>query len=1017
MCSLFGASKNTDTSQQQQQASNTAGTAAGTSTPVLDPSMAPLIPQIAAGAQGLLNQTPEQLVPDLNSTIQGGISQIQNVADDPALNAGVHQEYGDLLSSTATPSAVTSAEGALTAPNNIAYNSSGVPTVNAQQIGPVNVTGQQITADMSPYTSSVIDSQNALINKNNATQLAQLQAQQAGSKSFGDRSGLAQSDLMYNQDLAQQATLANLANTGYQTAQQQAEQDAARTLQTGQSNQSADLAAQTSNQGAGLTEAAGALQGQVSSTQLAQSGATAAGALAAQQQQIQQAGANSENAMLDNYENQRLTEQGAVIQGGALQQDVTQRQAAAPTTQLQNAANVVYGSPTGTSSTGTTSTNASGTASGTSTGSQTNNPSLFQDITGAAGIIASLKDGGLVRKRYADGGALDGPDAPPPGALDPAVAAWYAGRVHSSDVGPASDAPSALPPPPQDTSFHGRLNAFINRMADSPLAQFSAGVLAEPQSGLAPLSSGLQAVRAARMQDAELAAHKAQTASSQESLRESKSYFDYLQGLREGGDGSSPPLLNGKTPALSGIPGYNPNSIVPPGESAMPPAVNAAIAAQPKMVGPGSAASQAQPPQQAQTTLQGGAGPDVPLSLQWKLNQYNRIRFIPAMQAQATELYKSIQHEMPENMTLGKDGSFKMVPGYVQGQADVAQAKAAAEAPFKERQELLSRAGQAVKLGPNETVTTGAQVLGIPGIGSLASPGAATAPSAAITPPLSGAGGAPAVGRPTPAPGAAKEPPIVNSADTGLTKNADGSLSSFWNDTTKSRIDDFETARKTAIEEAEHAQESDVSIQRLKEAFAQMKAKGVNTGYYTPALGQVAAMAKSLDIDTSKIPVLGKMVDASSVGDIQTANKTSKVLMGKILKQMYPQRITNVDMAVNKGIAPGADIDESANLNLIDQISRQNAYDKNFADEIQNVDPQDVHAQLNFQRDFYKKYGYGPVAGTYFSQNKSGKIGAKPFSGQLPPGVPTGSVDTGRVTAKGEKIYQPPSGQPIAVAP
>jgi hypothetical protein len=251
-----------------------------------------------------------------------------------------------------------------------------------------------------------------------------------------------------------------------------------------------------------------------------------------------------------------------------------------------------------------------------------------------------------------------------------------------------------------------------------------------------------------------------------------------------------------------------------------------------------------------------------------------------------------------------------------------------------------------------------------------------------------------------------------------LIRQPSGALQSPLNQYTNQRFEELAKTRAAAVTTAQQAQQRDNQIDVLDQAIANMKAKGTETGYFTPVLGQIAAAAKSVGIDTSNIPGLPA---PETVGDIQTANKVGKLLMGQILKQMFPQRITNVDIVLNKGIAPGPDIDETAVRNLESQIRAQNAYDKKFADQFLDYEARNLQnplAVLQFEQQFYKKNGYAPLTETFYSQAPGGGANSAPNTTRtgIPEGLPAGSTLFGH-TKDGLEVWHDPSGKPYKVTP
>ena len=78
---------------------------------------------------------------------------------------------------------------------------------------------QAVNQYMSPYMQDVYNSTVSNINETNAQQQQQLQSNAIAKGAYGgDRAGIAQAELARQQNLANNATLANLANTGYTSA-------------------------------------------------------------------------------------------------------------------------------------------------------------------------------------------------------------------------------------------------------------------------------------------------------------------------------------------------------------------------------------------------------------------------------------------------------------------------------------------------------------------------------------------------------------------------------------------------------------------------------------------------------------------------------------------------------------------------------------------------------------------------------------------------------------------------------
>jgi len=219
--------------------------------------------------------------------------------------------------------------------------------------------------------------------------------------------------------------------------------------------------------------------------------------------------------------------------------------------------------------------------------------------------------------------------------------------------------------------------------------------------------------------------------------------------------------------------------------------------------------------------------------------------------------------------------------------------------------------------------------------------------------------------------------------------------------------------RREAINNAKEAQRADASLQQFKTAVAEAKAKGTEPGYFTPALGQLAAGAKSLGIDLSPLG----LPKPDAVGDIQTANKVSKAIFGEVLKKMFPQRITNADMKVNEGIAPGMGLDERANENLVNAIAAQNEYDKNLAASMLDYEGKN-RGLFGFEREHYSKNGYGPQLFIYSKSAPASGVGAggaEQGGAALPEGIPAGSVPAGTEKGTNKPVWKTPQGKFLTV--
>jgi len=149
----------------------------------------------------------------------------------------------------------------------------------SKPIGLQQFNNQAVNQYMSPFMQNVMGTTTANINETNAQQQQQVLGNSISKGAFGgDRSGIAQAELARQQNLANNATLANIANTGYNSALGQFN------TMNNQNMQAQGLSRQLAQSGAGLLSNIGSA-GQNAAIQQAQ----AQYGIGAQQQQQNQA--------------------------------------------------------------------------------------------------------------------------------------------------------------------------------------------------------------------------------------------------------------------------------------------------------------------------------------------------------------------------------------------------------------------------------------------------------------------------------------------------------------------------------------------------------------------------------------------------------------------------------------------------------------------------------------------------------------------------------------------------------
>ena len=200
----------------------------------------------AQQSQGLYNQSLGSIgsaagqAANQYGTLYGSINSAQDVGNNYAGLAGQYIQNSGAASQPLMQgdTALTGQglqTGAQYAQQAQGYLNSGTQSVNAQQFGQ-NAVNQY----MSPYMSDVVQSQQALMNQQNAQQQSALKGNAISSGAFGgDRAGIAQANLAQQQGLANQATMSNLLQQGYGQALGAFQQQQGVNLQAGQANRAA----------------------------------------------------------------------------------------------------------------------------------------------------------------------------------------------------------------------------------------------------------------------------------------------------------------------------------------------------------------------------------------------------------------------------------------------------------------------------------------------------------------------------------------------------------------------------------------------------------------------------------------------------------------------------------------------------------------------------------------------------------------------------------------------------------
>lgn len=215
--------------------------------------------------------------PEVVANYKAVTQQAQNVAATP------YSAYGGQLVSPINQQQNTGI-GAVNAASGIQnpYNATagGLASASSGAVDPTQFSSSQIQQYESPYQSDVINATETQIQNQNQQQSAALRGNAISSGAMGgDRAGIAQAALAGQQDIANNATLANLNNQNYQQALGEFNTQQGVGLQAGQNTAARQLAA---------SQQLGALGGQAQTEALAEANAqTNAGTLQQTTQQAQ----------------------------------------------------------------------------------------------------------------------------------------------------------------------------------------------------------------------------------------------------------------------------------------------------------------------------------------------------------------------------------------------------------------------------------------------------------------------------------------------------------------------------------------------------------------------------------------------------------------------------------------------------------------------------------------------------------------------------------------------------------
>lgn len=193
--------------------------------------------------------------------------------------------------------------------------------------------------------------------------------------------------------------------------------------------------------------------------------------------------------------------------------------------------------------------------------------------------------------------------------------------------------------------------------------------------------------------------------------------------------------------------------------------------------------------------------------------------------------------------------------------------------------------------------------------------------------------------------------------------------------------------------QAKESQNALNRIGQVRAALQQATANGLPPGYFSPALAEGAAAAKSLGIDLSSLGI-----DPKAIQSQQVANEALTQINGEILKRMFPQRITNADVTTfGKNLAQYG-MDPAALDPILNQAQQSAQYDVDKAHDMLAYKGKNNNNTVGWDTQFYQKHGFGP------DMLNAVKAGTVP-----PPNSPASNAPAVRAPAAAPSASAPPA--------
>ena len=222
--------------------------------------------------------------------------------------------------------------------------------------------------------------------------------------------------------------------------------------------------------------------------------------------------------------------------------------------------------------------------------------------------------------------------------------------------------------------------------------------------------------------------------------------------------------------------------------------------------------------------------------------------------------------------------------------------------------------------------------------------------------------------------------------------------------------------RQSILDQAKESGSASTMIANTEQAMAEAQKGNIGPAALAPELLDAVATAKSLGMNLNSFGI-----DPTKLGAAQVTREQLQQLNGAILRKMYPQRITNADLAVSGQALPNYGLDPAALTSNFAIYKNQNAYDTTKAQDMLAYEKQNGTLK-GWEQQWYAKNGFaaGPLD-NLFNDAKSGALvgGGSGGSGSSTPqnGAPPASTLTpGKVTHYDNgQSWTVRNGQPVRV--